>query len=63
MAYYQKRSGKWQARIEWHDVHGKRYTKSKSGFPTKAAAKLWGTENEAKVRQGVNIGKAISFYD
>lgn len=63
MAYYQKRSGKWQARIEWHDVQGKRRTKSKSGFPTKAAAKLWGTENEAKLRQGVNIGKAISFYD
>lgn len=63
MAYYQKRGKNWQARIEWHDGQNKRHTKSKSGFPTKAAAKLWGTENEAKLRQGINIGKTISFYN
>ncbi|WP_165844397.1 tyrosine-type recombinase/integrase [Limosilactobacillus fermentum] len=63
MAYYQKRGKTWQARISWVDVQGERHTKSKGGFSTKAAAKLWGFENENRLRQGVNIGKAISFYD
>lgn len=63
MAYYSKRGKGWQARISWYDNHEKRHTKSKGGFPTKAAAKLLGTENEAKLRQGINIGKTISFYD
>lgn len=63
MASYIKRGKNWQARISWYDNHGNRRTKSKGGFPTKTLAKQWGTENEARLRQGINIGKEVSFYD
>lgn len=63
MAFYQKRGKTWRARISWYDETGERHYKFKSGFPTKALAMKWGTENEARLRQGINISKEISFSD
>lgn len=60
MAYYQKRGKKWEAKISWHE-NGKRKFKTKSGFSTKANAKEWAIENEAKLNIGINIKKSISF--
>ena len=63
MAQYTKRGHKWQARIFWHDSQGKRRTKSKSGFRTKALAKKWGSINESQLRKGVAIDKDIPFAE
>lgn len=62
MASYSKRSGKWQARISWYE-NGKRKTKSKAGFSTKAIAKKWAVDNESQLNKGVAIDKDISFSD
>lgn len=63
MAYYQKRGKGWQTRISWVDAQGKRHTKNKGGFPTKTAAKKWAVDNEAKLNQGVDIGKSTTLVD
>ncbi|QLL69762.1 tyrosine-type recombinase/integrase [Lactobacillus sp. 3B(2020)] len=63
MAQIKKRSGSWQARIQWMDTDGKRHSKSKAGFKTKRLAQMWATEQEAKLNQGVNIEREISLYD
>lgn len=63
MANYKKRGNGWQARISWYSGDGQRHNKSKAGFPTKLLAKQWATEQEAKLNQGVNIGKEITLVD
>lgn len=62
MAWYQKRCGKWQARVSWMQ-DGKRHYKARGGFPTKTLAREWATKNEDSLTKGVDIGKSISFYD
>lgn len=63
MAYFSKRGKGWQARIPWTDSNGKRHSKNKGGFATKALAKKWATQNEALLNQGVAIDKSISLAD
>lgn len=64
MAQLTKRGSKWQARIQWRDYNKNyRHTKSKSGFNTKAAAREWAIEEEAKLNSGVQIDKTITFSD
>lgn len=55
--------GSWQARVRWTDTSGKRHSKSKNGFKTKALARQWGTDLETKVNQGIDIKKDISFLN
>lgn len=55
--------GSWQARVRWTDTSGKRHSKSKNGFKTKALARQWGTDLETKVNQGIDIKKEISFLN
>lgn len=52
MANYMKRGKKWQARVSWRDSLGKLHQKSKSGFATKSAAKLWAVNQEQKRADG-----------
>ena len=63
MAYFSKRGKGWQARIPWTDSNGKRHSKNKGGFATKALAKKWATQNEALLNKGVAIDKTISLAD
>ena len=63
MAYFSKRGKGWQARIPWTDSNGKRHSKNKGGFATKALAKKWATQNEALLNKGVAIDKSISLAD
>lgn len=62
MAEIKKRNGRWFARIPWRK-NGKRYSKSKSGFATKALAKKWAVKQEDLLNKGVTINNSISFYD
>ncbi|RMX27505.1 tyrosine-type recombinase/integrase [Limosilactobacillus reuteri] len=55
--------GSWQARVRWTDTNGKRHSKSKNGFKTKALARQWGNDLETKVNQGIDIKKEISFLN
>lgn len=55
--------GSWQARVRWTDTSGKRHSKSRNGFKTKALARQWGTDLETKVNQGIDIKKDISFLN
>lgn len=63
MAYFSKRGKGWQARIPWTDSNGKRHSKNKGGFATKALAKKWATQNEALLNKGVAIDRTISLAD
>lgn len=63
MAQYTKRGKGWQARIQWRDSFGKRHTKSKSGFKTKALAKKWAITNEEQLNIGLKIDRAVSLAD
>lgn len=63
MAQIKKRSGSWQARIQWMDTDGKRHSKSKAGFKTKRLAQMWATEQENQLNHGVTIDKTAVFAD
>ena len=63
MAQIYKRSGKWSVRIQWKDTEGKRFSKSKAGFATKALAKTWAAEMETNLNRGIHIEKKIAFSD
>lgn len=63
MAQIYKRSGKWSVRIQWKDTEGKRLSKSKAGFATKALAKKWAAEMETNLNRGIHIEKKIAFSD
>ena len=63
MAQIYKRSGKWSVRIQWKDTEGKRFSKSKAGFATKALAKKWAAEMETNLNRGIHIEKKIAFSD
>lgn len=59
MAQIYKRSGKWSVRIQWKDTEGKRFSKSKAGFATKALAKKWAAEMETNLNRGIHIEKKL----
>lgn len=58
---FYKKYGKWQARIRWTDSLGKRHSKSKNGFPTKAAASTWAIDEQANLSNGLKIDSSITF--
>lgn len=63
MAQIKKRSGFWQARIQWMDTDGKRHSKSKAGFKTKKLAQAWAIDQENQLNRGVKIDKSAVFAD
>ena len=62
MAEIKKRKSGWFVRVAWRDGE-KRYSKSKSGFATKALARKWAIEQENQLNIGVAINKEISLVD
>lgn len=65
MASIIKRYGKWQARFSYYDKNGQRHFKSKSGFKTKAKAKIYITEIEKSLIDGnplANCETALPDY-
>lgn len=63
MAQIKKRSGFWQARIQWMDNDGKRHSKSKAGFKTKKLAQAWAIGQENQLNRGVKIDKSAVFAE
>lgn len=61
MASYSKKYGKWQARIFWKDITGKKHRKTKNGFPTKTEAKKWAAEASVDIQNGIKIDREVTF--
>lgn len=63
MAQFYKRGKGWTARMQWTDDKGKRHTKSKSAFRTKALAQRWASENQVQLNNGIAIDHDVALCD
>lgn len=64
MAYIAKRGKSWMVRVYFNDATGKRRSKAKAGFRTKAEARAYGIDVESKLKEGTSsIDSTVPFPD
>lgn len=64
MAYIAKRGKSWMVRVYFNDATGKRRSKAKAGFRTKAEARAYGIDVESKLKEGISsIDSNVPFPD
>lgn len=66
MAYFEKKSTGWLARVSWYDDEHVRHYKKQQGFRTKALARIWANEKEHQLMKGIAIDDDsifVAYFD